>query len=104
MVTKWLRTNAFGKSFSLNHCSLLFVLLSGQLNEVRKTSLARIICDNADSVYTAQPLVMRTAGSGNKRVPCSSIPGLDMSLWREEGHHLKIGLLRTQAPDMRGVL
>lgn len=39
---------------------------------------------------------MHTAGPGNERVPCSSIPGPDFSLWQEEGlHHLKLGSLGT---------
>lgn len=39
---------------------------------------------------------MHTAGLGNERVPCSSIPGPNFSLWQAEGlHHLKLGPLGT---------
>ncbi|XP_021930754.1 peroxidase-like isoform X2 [Zootermopsis nevadensis] len=69
----------------------------GQLDELRKTSLARIICDNADSLPNSQPFVMRTVGPGNKRVPCGSIPGPDLSSWRDDGQPAT----RANAPSTR---
>ncbi|KAJ4434649.1 hypothetical protein ANN_23214 [Periplaneta americana] len=60
-----------------------FLLLPGQLQELRKSSLARIICDNADAVHHAQPQVMRSVGRDNERVPCSSLPAPNLALWQE---------------------
>lgn len=56
---------------------------TGQLQELRKSSLARIICDNADAVRHAQPQVMRSVGRDNERVPCSSLPAPNLALWQE---------------------
>ncbi|XP_013392746.1 thyroid peroxidase [Lingula anatina] len=78
-----------------------------QINSVRRSSYARMICDSLDSMLTIQPKTMLRAledvirspnfnvqhgyyllqlygNIDNKRVPCSQIPGLDLNLWREE--------------------
>ncbi|XP_018048893.1 PREDICTED: uncharacterized protein LOC108687560 isoform X1 [Atta colombica] len=57
-----------------------------QLNEIRKTKLARLICDNTDLIDTVQiyPMVLPDHEI-NPRVPCRSgiIPGIDLSKWAE---------------------
>jgi peroxidase len=59
-----------------------------QLEQVRRTSLARIICDNTDSVASIQPLAFKLASTGkaNQVRPCSdpSIPSVDLSVFREQ--------------------
>jgi peroxidase len=54
-----------------------------QLTSLRQTSLARLMCDNADSITTIQPQAMLEAANGNWRVPCSDIPSVDLELWLE---------------------
>ncbi|KAI9554530.1 hypothetical protein GHT06_019803 [Daphnia sinensis] len=61
-------------------------LTMGQLNEIRKTSLARILCDNNNGdVNTMQPKAFRApvATSNNERQQCSSMPSIDLSLWKD---------------------
>ena len=83
-------------NFKIHRCLLKNLLSSGQLSELRKTSLARIICDNADSTDKAQPLVMHAVGPKNERVSCTSIPGPDLSLWKDQRvTHTKLGQLDT---------
>ena len=62
---------------------------AGQLNEIRKTSLARIICDNTD-FEEIQPLVLEMPNQEtNPLISCESkllflgIPTMDLSHWRE---------------------
>jgi peroxidase len=59
-----------------------------QLDQLRRTSLARIICDNTDTVTTIQPLAFKlpTAAKANSLRPCSdpSIPSVDLSVFREQ--------------------
>ena len=59
-----------------------------QLDQIRRTSLARIICDNTDTVNSIQPLAFKlpTAGKANQLRPCSdpSIPSLDLTVFREQ--------------------
>jgi len=53
----------------------------GQLDEVRKTSLSRVLCDNADGIDVIQPLAFHTPDVANRRVSCDSkeIPSMDLS-------------------------
>ncbi|OXU24635.1 hypothetical protein TSAR_006149 [Trichomalopsis sarcophagae] len=57
-----------------------------QLQEVRKTKLARVICDNTDLIDTIQiyPMVLPDHEI-NPRVPCKSgiLPSIDFSKWAE---------------------
>ena len=57
-----------------------------QLDEVRKTSMARIICDNTDEIDRIQPLAFKMPTSkANAMRACSeqSIPKVDLELFRE---------------------
>ncbi|EFN81202.1 Chorion peroxidase [Harpegnathos saltator] len=57
-----------------------------QLNEIRKTKLARVICDNTDLIDTIQiyPMVLPDHDI-NPRVPCRTqiLPSIDLSKWAE---------------------
>lgn len=57
---------------------------SDQLKEIKKASLAKIICDNSDAIYRIQRMAMLKEGSGNKRMPCAQLPYADLSKWRDE--------------------
>merc|ERR1712113_218736 len=56
-----------------------------QLDEVRKTSLARIICDNTEDVDSIQPLAFKVpTSSANAVRSCSSdaIPRVNLNVFR----------------------
>ncbi|KAH9416217.1 hypothetical protein DERP_000716 [Dermatophagoides pteronyssinus] len=56
-----------------------------QLTELRKITLARIICDNSDRIHRIQPLAMVTISkqlSLNPELDCSSIPRIDLKPWK----------------------
>lgn len=69
---------------------------AAQLDELRKTSLARILCDNSDNIQHIQPLVFVNAGvtdgrtgllNGNDIVSCDNfgvIPKVSFTSWRNE--------------------
>ncbi|EFX87542.1 hypothetical protein DAPPUDRAFT_221514 [Daphnia pulex] len=52
-----------------------------QLKEIKKVSLARIVCDNSDGTITQiQPKAFRNpAGNDNTPVSCASIPAIDFN-------------------------
>ena len=56
-----------------------------QLTEIRKASLARVICDNSDGVFTIQPraLLQRTNNGPNDDVPCGNLPTVNLNVFKE---------------------
>jgi len=58
-------------------------LTQEQVTEVRKTSLARVLCDNSDGIEVIQPLAFHTPDVTNSRVACDSleIPSIDLAPW-----------------------
>jgi peroxidase len=56
---------------------------SSQLQEIRKITLAKIMCDNLQDVNKIQPLVLRLPYGSNFRVDCSTIPGMNLEKWNE---------------------
>jgi len=56
-----------------------------QLAELKKVSLARVLCDNAEDIRTIQPLAFQTPDVLNRRVACDSgdIPSLNLTQWAE---------------------
>merc|ERR1712071_154820 len=58
----------------------------GQLAEIRRVSLARILCDNSEHVDNIQPLAMFQESGRNHRTSCqdtSAIPRLNLQAWRQ---------------------
>ncbi|KAE8751717.1 Chorion peroxidase-like-2 [Frankliniella occidentalis] len=57
-----------------------------QLQQIRRTSLARVLCDNSDNIALMQPLAFFHASFVNQRVACNSdaIPRLDIRAWKNE--------------------
>ncbi|CRK86945.1 CLUMA_CG000762, isoform A [Clunio marinus] len=62
--------------------------LPGQLEQIKRITLARIICDNSDGIaLTTQSrnAFIQSNLIGNEPVPCesSAIPKIDLSLWKD---------------------
>ncbi|XP_068678168.1 peroxidasin-like isoform X1 [Montipora foliosa] len=53
-----------------------------QLTQIKQTSLARVICDNGDSIDRIQPDVFLRATYPTGYVKCSSIPRMDLRMWK----------------------
>lgn len=54
-----------------------------QLAELRKTSLAKIICQAGKEIDSVQPFVMmKPNNEWNQKSPCSSLPDIDFSVFR----------------------
>lgn len=56
-----------------------------QLDELRKSTSARLMCDNSDDIETIQASAMLIADHyTNPRVPCHSLPAIDLTKWKEQ--------------------
>ncbi|XP_032687979.1 uncharacterized protein LOC116852085 [Odontomachus brunneus] len=79
-----------------------------QLNEIRKTKLARVICDNTDLIDTIQiyPMVLPDHDI-NPRVPCRTqiLPSIDLSKWADfptTSHSAQYQWVEEQLLDVLG--
>ncbi|KHN73447.1 Peroxidase mlt-7 [Toxocara canis] len=55
------------------------IFTRAQLVEIRKSSLARLLCDNGDNI----DFVPREAFRLGRMTPCNQIPQMDLSRWKE---------------------
>ncbi|XP_033218454.1 peroxidase-like [Belonocnema kinseyi] len=54
-----------------------------QLNEIRKASISRLICDNANDIKSMQLKGFELISKKNPLLDCQDIPSIDLSLWKE---------------------
>lgn len=50
-----------------------------ELAEIRKVTMARIICDNTKDLNEMQPSAFEMSNSNNQAVPCQDLPNLDIT-------------------------
>ncbi|KAK9686938.1 hypothetical protein QE152_g36830 [Popillia japonica] len=59
-----------------------------QLAEIRKTTLAKSLCNNLDIHSDIQRAAFDLPSNFlNPRVPCNSLPDIDFNAWREQSNH-----------------
>ena len=75
----------FGKAFkSLRDGDRFYfenpgVFTTAQRRELAKTTMSRVICDNADAINEIIPNAFLATGI---RIPCSKLPGIDFNAWQ----------------------
>jgi peroxidase len=52
-----------------------------QLEQIKRTSLARVLCDNGDNITRIQANVFLLPEIDNNFVSCDEIPSIDLNLW-----------------------
>ncbi|GLV36713.1 uncharacterized protein CBL_02452 [Carabus blaptoides fortunei] len=69
----------FGDRFWYEVGGAIHSFTNDQLQEIRKSSLSRLICDNSDNINEIQPNSFRSsAHKGNALVSCSDLPSLNL--------------------------
>ena len=76
-----------------------------QLDEIRKVSLSKTMCDNCDSITNIQRALFDVPDPFlNPRVPCSALPEINLDLWKERvscnvgNQPIDIGAARRVSP------
>ncbi|XP_034944440.1 peroxidase-like [Chelonus insularis] len=54
-----------------------------QLSEIRKTTLARFMCDNSDGIISIQRRAFERLSDKNPLVSCDELPSIDFSYWKD---------------------
>jgi peroxidase len=78
------RRNKVGDRFWYENGKMAHSFTEAQLNEIRKSSLAAMVCDNGDAIEHIQPLAFLQPGDWNPRTPCEKIERLNLELWKNE--------------------
>ncbi len=60
-----------------------------QLDQIRKASLARIMCDNADVNYLQRNPFLKADFQTNPLINCHNLPSVDYFAWKEEEYYKK---------------
>ncbi|KFM73005.1 Peroxidase, partial [Stegodyphus mimosarum] len=55
----------------------------GQLEEIYKSSMARLLCDNSDRLEEIQRWALRSISAENPVMKCSEIPEVNLKVWTE---------------------
>ncbi|XP_050449274.1 chorion peroxidase [Cataglyphis hispanica] len=72
-----------GDRFWYEYAEQPYPFTEEQLVELRKSSLAKIICDCSDGITHAQMELMHSVGPDNPMVSCKDIPEPSFTLWKE---------------------
>uniref|UniRef100_A0A2H1V5D7 SFRICE_022997 n=1 Tax=Spodoptera frugiperda TaxID=7108 RepID=A0A2H1V5D7_SPOFR len=59
------------------------LLFAEQLQEIRKMTVARFLCDVGDTVTQIQPRAFQRIGPGNDLVSCDLIPDMHITAWKD---------------------
>jgi peroxidase len=66
-------------------------LTGPQLREIRKSSVARLLCNNVNKIHMIQPEAFKRISVENSLLPCTLLPAINLMAWKDDvgghGHH-----------------
>ncbi|KAL0832125.1 hypothetical protein ABMA28_001592 [Loxostege sticticalis] len=90
LTEQFYRTRVGDRYFFENGADPNIAFTPSQLETIRRgSSMARLLCDNVDSIQVMQPKAFQQVGPGNQIVPCNQLPSVDYTLWQDARGHLK---------------
>ncbi|XP_023933907.2 peroxidase isoform X2 [Bicyclus anynana] len=86
ITEQFYRTRVGDRFFFENGADPDIAFTPSQLESIRHgASIARVLCDNSDNIHHMQPKAFQQISHSNKPVPCSKLPAIDLTLWRDVG-------------------
>ncbi|XP_015795696.1 peroxidase isoform X1 [Tetranychus urticae] len=76
----------FGDRFWFEHRDQAGTFSPDQLQEIRKTTFAQILCANSDKLSFIQKNVFRGESKRNPVVPCNTLTAPDLRAWRDSNY------------------
>ncbi|KPJ19441.1 Peroxidase [Papilio machaon] len=90
LTEQFYRTRAGDRYFYENGADPEIAFTPSQLESIRHgSSMARLLCDNADHIQLMQPRAFEQISHNNKLVPCEELPTVDLSLWADSRNYYK---------------
>lgn len=70
-------------SFNFKHNSDFFFFVLEQLEEITKSSLARLFCEMGGAVTSVQANPFKVKSIKNPLINCRELPSININLWKE---------------------
>ena len=83
ILTQQFRDLRFGDRFWYERDDHQTGFTQAQLDEIRKSSIARVICDNTDAVITIQRKAFKPISKSNPTVPCGNLDFVNLKEFAE---------------------
>nr|AZS64104.1 haem peroxidase [Lygus hesperus] len=83
LIAEQFRRTKFGDRFWYDAYTGPHSFTADQLKEIKKTTLARIVCDNSDNVKEVPENLLLFSGISNKNIQCEELADIDFAPWSE---------------------
>ena len=83
ILTQQFKDLRFGDRFWYERNDPQIGFTQAQLAEIRKSSMARVICDNTDIVFSIQRKAFRPESDSNPSVPCGNLDFVNLKVFAE---------------------
>lgn len=88
LILKQMQKYRSGDRFWYERDDHLTAFTLKQLDEIRKVTMARVICDNLDGATRSLPWVFKTIDSGQKAVDCADLDYVDLKEFSQGNFYL----------------
>ncbi|XP_055378911.1 peroxidase-like [Condylostylus longicornis] len=82
ILTEQFYRTRVGDRFFYEHGDKETGFTTAQLAEIRKASMARLLCDNGNHISSMQPAAFLLVSKSNPVISCSDIPSVDLKMWQ----------------------